>query len=224
MRGQEEAAAAAAGVRHGIAGPGSQAAHHGSDQRTGREILARAALGVLGVLLQQALVDFALHVGGHGDPLLLVDHLHHAIEYGGVADLVGGLHEDLAKDARLPAQCVEDLLVLLLQGRAGERVHVRPAAARRDAGFAVVGRAAVFVAHLQKDHVGELFQIILIGHAIVPQGIAHAPDFGDDGGGGVRHNYSSFLYFSTGTGTFETIFKSSGPNPSTFKYSIKSCV
>jgi hypothetical protein len=42
----------------------------------GREVLAGAALHVLGVLLQQALVGVALHIGVEGGPLLLVDEVH----------------------------------------------------------------------------------------------------------------------------------------------------
>ena len=45
--------------------------HDGGDQGARGEVLARAALHVLGVLLQQPLVGVALHVGGQARPLLL---------------------------------------------------------------------------------------------------------------------------------------------------------
>ena len=40
--GQQEAAGAAGGVANGVAGPGTDHVHHGLDEGTGREILARA--------------------------------------------------------------------------------------------------------------------------------------------------------------------------------------
>jgi three-Cys-motif partner protein len=37
--------------------------------------------------------------------------------------------------------------------------------------------------HLQKQQVGQLFQIIAIAHAVIAQGVAEVPDFLDEGGG-----------------------------------------
>ena len=178
---QQEAAAAAAGVGDGFPGLRSDALHHGPDQRPGREVLARAAFHVLGVLLQQALVDLALHVGGHGHPVFLVDHLDDAVEDGGVADLVDRPLKDLAQGAALLPQCLQDGFVLALQFRAFQGVHIRPAAAGGDAGLPLVGWFCVLVGHFQKNQVCKLLQVVAVGHAVVPQGTAHPPDFGDDG-------------------------------------------
>ena len=144
---QQKAAAAAAGVGDGFPGLRSDALHHGPDQRPGREVLARAAFHVLGVLLQQALVDLALHVGGHGHPVFLVDHLDDAVENGGIADLVDRPLKDLAQGAALFAQGLQDGFVLTLQLRAFQGVHIRPAAAGGDAGLPLVGRLGIFIGH-----------------------------------------------------------------------------
>lgn len=184
---QEEAAAAAAGVGDGLAGLRAQTLDHGLDEGPGREILARTGFDILGVFLEQTLVDLALDIGGHGHPFFLVDHLDDPVEDGGVADLVGGLLENLAQQTALLAQGFQGALVLLLQLGALQGIHILPAEALGDAGFLAVGRAGVFVGHLQKDEVGKLLQIIAIGHAVIPQGIAQAPDLGDDGGGLFRY-------------------------------------
>ena len=57
---QEKAACAAGRIVDGLAWLGAHHFHHGPDERPGSEVLARAALHVLGVLLQQPFVDFAL--------------------------------------------------------------------------------------------------------------------------------------------------------------------
>ena len=134
----------------------AQAAHHRTNQRAGREILARAALDVLGVLLQKAFVDFALHVRGHGDPLLPVDHLHDAVEDSRIGDLVDGSLENLSQDAALLTQRFERVLVLLFQCSAGECVHVRPREPRRDAGIPLVGRTGILVGHFEEDQIGNM--------------------------------------------------------------------
>ncbi|EEF93388.1 hypothetical protein CATMIT_01984, partial [Catenibacterium mitsuokai DSM 15897] len=70
----------------------------------GGEVLAGAALGVFGVLLQQTLVHIALDVDLEAEPVLRVDHLHQARELGRVVDLVLHLEEDRAEHAGLLAQ------------------------------------------------------------------------------------------------------------------------
>ena len=190
---QQKATAAAAGIGDGLLGLRTDTLHHGLDQWTGRKILARTAFHVLGILLQQALVYLALDVGGHGHPFFLVDHLDNAVQNSGVVDLVGGALEDLAQGAALLAQGFQDGFILLLQLRASEVVHVRPAAACRDAGRTLVGRLCVLVGHFQKNQVGELLQVVAIGHTVVPQRPAHPPNLRDDGCGLFRHYISSRL-------------------------------
>jgi hypothetical protein len=56
--------------------------------------LARTAFYVLGVLLQQAFIGIALHIGGEAGPLLLVDQVHdQPPQFGRVLDLVLRLAE-----------------------------------------------------------------------------------------------------------------------------------
>ena len=194
---QEEAAAAAAGVCDGLAGLGAQALDHGLDEGPGGEVLTGTGLDILGVFLEQALVDLALDIGGHGDPLFLVDHLHHPVEDGGVADLVGGLFEDLTQQTALLAQLFQGGLVLLLQLGSPEGIHILPAVAGGDAGFFFIRGSGVLIGHFQKDEVSKLLQIISIGNAVIPEGIAQAPDLGDYGGGLFMNHFPLFLlYFS----------------------------
>jgi hypothetical protein len=95
VRGKQKAAGAAGRVADRLAGLGRDAVHHGLDQRTRREVLARAALGVLRVFLQQAFVSIALHVGAHGRPVLAIDQVHYqAAQLGRVLELVLRLAED----------------------------------------------------------------------------------------------------------------------------------
>ena len=183
LGGEEEAAGAAAGIGDGLAGLGTETSDHGANERTGGKILPRAALDILGVLLEQSLVDLALDVGGHGDPLFLVDHLHHAVQDGGVADLIARLGEDLTQKAALLGQLLQGLLVLLLQLGALEGIHIRPGVARGNTGLLLIGGPRVLIRHFEEDEVCKLFKVVPVGDAVVAEGVAEAPDFGDDGGG-----------------------------------------
>ena len=72
VRRQEEAAGATRRVADHLAGLGRNHFDNGLDQRTRGEVLTRPALHVLGVLLQEALVDGALHIHVQADPGLAV--------------------------------------------------------------------------------------------------------------------------------------------------------
>jgi hypothetical protein len=181
---QEEAAGAAGRVGDGLQGLGAHALHHGLDERARREVLPGAALGVLGVLLQQALVDVALHIGAQQHPALAVDQVDQLVQLGRVADLVLGLHEDVAQHAGLLAQLVQQLHVVALQLGAALAAQALPVVALGDVRIAVVGRLAVLIGHLQEQQIGELLQVVAVAHAIIAQGVAEVPDFVDDGGGG----------------------------------------
>ena len=171
----------------GFHGLRTDTAHHGPDEGPGREVLPCAAFHVLRVFLEQSLIDLALHIGGHGHPPLLINHLHDAVQDGGVADLVYRALENLPQDAALFPQFFQSSLVLLLQLRALEGVHIRPSVSGGDAGFPPVRRLGVLVRHFQENQVSQLLQIVAVGHTVVPQGVAHTPDFGNDGGGLVKH-------------------------------------
>ena len=64
MRREQETTRAARRITDGLFRLRTHHVHDGGDEGTRREILARAAFHVLGVLLQQPLVSVALHVGG----------------------------------------------------------------------------------------------------------------------------------------------------------------
>ncbi len=50
-----------------------------------------------------------------------------------------------------------------------------------DADISIVGRLPVFFSHFKEYEVGQLFQIISVAHAPVPEDVAETPDFGNDG-------------------------------------------
>ena len=64
MRREQETARAARRITNRLPRLRGDHVHHRGDERARREVLARAAFHVLGVLLQQPLVGVALHVGG----------------------------------------------------------------------------------------------------------------------------------------------------------------
>ena len=104
----------------------------GLDERARREVLPGPALGVLGVLLEQALVDLALDVHVEPVPHLGVDEADEAVQLGRVLDLVLRLAEDGAEQAVLLAERRERLAVVRLEGLALARGEVGPAVALGD--------------------------------------------------------------------------------------------
>ena len=94
VRGEQEAAGAAGRVGDDFAGLRLDAVHDGIDERARREVLARAALDVLGVALQQPLVRVALDVGAHPAPVLVADQVDDELpQLRRVLNLVLGLAE-----------------------------------------------------------------------------------------------------------------------------------
>lgn len=81
--GEEETAGAAGRVSDGGARLRPHAFDHGADQHARGEILPDAGLGVLGVALEQAFEDVALHVRAHRHPLGAVDHVDQAWSLAG---------------------------------------------------------------------------------------------------------------------------------------------
>ena len=180
---QEEAAGAAGRVGNGLHRLGPHALHHGLDQRARREVLAGAALGVFGVLLQQAFVEVTLGVGVHADPTFGVDHLHQTRQLGRVLDLVLRLEEDRPQHAALLAQLMQRRQVLRFQRRAGVAAQRRPVQAEGHLRRPVVGLFGVLVRHLQEQQIGQLLQVVAIAHAIVLQRVAEVPDLLNQGSG-----------------------------------------
>jgi len=89
VRGQEEAGRAAGAAGDDLAGLGPHAVHQRLDDRVRREVLARGALHVLDVALEQFLVGVPPHVGRHRRPVFPADQLDDELaQLGGVLDLV----------------------------------------------------------------------------------------------------------------------------------------
>ena len=98
---QKEPARATRRVGNGLHGLGPHTLHHGLYQRAGREVLARAAFGVFGIVLQQAFVQVTLGVGIQADPALGINQLHQPREFGRVLNLVLCLEENRPQHAQL---------------------------------------------------------------------------------------------------------------------------
>ncbi len=94
-------------------------------------------------------------------------------------NLVLRLEEDGAQHARLLPELVQRGQVMRLQRLAHLGRQAGPVVALGDMGVAVVWLLRVFMRQLQKQQVGELFEVIAIAHAVVAQGVAEIPDFLD---------------------------------------------
>ncbi len=188
VSGQEEASGAAGGVADRLVRRGLHHVHDGPDEFPRREILARSLGRLLGALGQQALVNVALHVGLHRQPLLLVDQVHdQAAQQGGVLDLRLGLLEDRPQHPRLAAQVFEDVAVVGLQAVALLRQQARPVVALGHDGLAAVGRLGLLVGHLQEQQEGDLLRVGHVGQAVVPQDVCEVSRLGDHLLGDVAH-------------------------------------
>ena len=180
---QKETARAAGRVGDERARFGPDALDHGPDEGARREVLARARLGILSVLLQKPFVDISFDIGSHGHPFGVVHHVDQAEQFCRVLDLVLGLGEDLAQHTPPGPEPAKQGEVVAFKFRASPRLQALPVEFGRNAHVAVVGRLGVLVRHLEKNQIGELFQVVAITHPVIAQGGAEAPDFGDDGSG-----------------------------------------
>ena len=112
----EEAAGAHGGILHALAGLGLHERDHALDERARREVLAGAALGLLGVLLEQALVEIAEPLGLRAVPVERVDVLDDGAEVPRLAERRRRVGEDRLHAPRaLAAEVDEELLVELEQ-------------------------------------------------------------------------------------------------------------
>jgi len=176
--GEQEAAGAAGGIADGLARLRGDHVHHGGDERSRGEVLARAALHVLGVLLQEALVGVALDIGGEAGPLFLVDQVHdEAAELGRVLDLVLRLAEDDAEHARALAELLQHVAVMDLQLVAVLGQQGGPVLALGDGGGLVERRTRLLVRHFQEQEEGQLLDVIAVGQTVIPQDAAVVPEF-----------------------------------------------
>ena len=113
---EEKTASATSRIRDDLARHRAHAVDQRVDQRPRREVLPRAALRVLGVPLQQALVSFAFDVRRHLQPRLIANQVDDKLaELGGVLNLVLGLAEDEPQHPALLAELPQRVAVVLLQ-------------------------------------------------------------------------------------------------------------
>ena len=181
--GEQEAAGAAGRVADRLAGLGSDGVDDRLDQRPRGEILPGAALGVLGVFLQQPLVGVPLHVGAHHRPVFLVDQIDdQAAQLGRVLELVLRLVEDQPEQSLLAAEIfqgvavvVEELVAVLLHQR-------RPAVFGRDGARLIIGRPGALVGHFEEQQVRKLLHIVAVAHPVVPEDVAVIPEALNYGG------------------------------------------
>jgi hypothetical protein len=143
VRGEQKAARATGRVGDALAGLRGNAIHHGLDECARREVLARAALGVLRVFLQQALIGIALYVGAQNRPGFGANQIHdHAAQLGRVLKLVLRLAKNQAQRAFFLAQLFQRVAVVVKQLVAVLGQQRGPGVgSRHDAGL-VVGRRA----------------------------------------------------------------------------------
>lgn len=80
----------------------------------------------------------------------------------------------------------------LLPQQGGAAVFMGPGRYSGDASFLLVDWLGVLVRHFRENQIGRLLQIVAEEHAVVSQGGAHAPGFGDDDGGLVRYSQPLF--------------------------------
>ena len=146
-------------------------------QRARGEVLSRTGLDILGVPLQQFLVDGTLHVHVHDEPLLAIYEIDdEAAKQGRVLDLVLSLAEDDAEHARLSAQLLQDVPVVHFQVVAVAGQEAGPVQAVRNGRFAVPRGLGLLVGHLEKEEVCKLLEVVAVGEAAVAKDASVTPD------------------------------------------------
>jgi hypothetical protein len=181
VSGEEKTAGAAGGIANGLPGLRRHNFDHRGDERTGGEVLACAAFDIFGVLLEETFVGVTFHVGGEAGPLLLVDEINdEAAELGRVLDFVLGFAEDGAEHAATFAEFFESVAVMGFEIVAVELHEGGPAEAFGNGGWFVEGGTALLIRHFKEEEIGELFDIVAVGEAIVAENVAVVPEFLDE--------------------------------------------
>ena len=212
MRREQETTRAARRITNGLPRLRGDHVHDGGDERARREVLARAAFHVLGVLLQQALVSVALHVGGERRPLLLVDQVHdEPAQLGRVLDFVLRLAENDAQHARPLAEFLQRMAVMNLHLVAILRQQRRPVRPFGNGRRLVERRPGLLIRHFQEEQKRQLLHVIAVGQTVIPQDVAIVPELLDEGGG-IAHD---FFFFRRGAGRFFNSFTALSKSKST---------
>ena len=181
MRREQETTRAAGRIADGLPRLRGDHVHHRGDERARREVLARAAFHVLGVLLQQALVGVALHVGGEAGPLLLVDQVHdEPAELGRVLDFVLRLAEDDAEHARPLAEFLQRMAIMNLELVAIQLQQRWPIETLGMGDGLLNGGLRLLIRHFQEQQKRQLLDVIAVGQAVIPQDVAVVPELLDE--------------------------------------------
>jgi hypothetical protein len=202
QRRNREAAGARRRILDHILDRGLHHGHHRINQGPWREILAGAGFLLLGVLLQQSLIQIPQSLLAGAVPIQLVELAHQFVERGGLLDERAGIGIDLLHQRRsttaAAAQLQQHQLVVL------QLLHTLQGFQRTPAPF--LGDAlllARFLGHLQKQQIGELTNVLVIRHPVVLQHIAEVPELGDDvvgvavAGGACGHHQASTVRSAT---------------------------
>lgn len=181
---EQESARAARGVADGLPGLRIHGLHDGRDERARREVLARAALHILGVLLQQTLVGVALNIGVEARPLLLVDEVDdEPTQLRWVLDFVLRLFENQPEHAAAAAEGFQRVTVVNLQVVALEFQQGGPIEPFRNGGRPVERWPALHIHHFKEKQESQLLNIVAVRQPVVAQDVAVVPEFLNEGGG-----------------------------------------
>ncbi len=171
----------AAGSWIGLAGLRLDERDDAVDQRARREVLAGAALGLAGVLLEQAFVQVAQAVLGGAEPVDAVQAPDQLLQVARL--LQAGLRVGVdGGDQRVvaAAQFQQRLAVVVQQVQAAQARQRRPA---RVLGQLVLGQDAaglVLVLHLDEEQQHQLGHVVAVVDAVVAQHVAKVPELLDD--------------------------------------------
>ena len=187
--GKQESSRARGGIADGLTRLRVHDIHNGLDKRTRREVLTRAALGILRVLFEQAFVDLTLDVNIQPDPGFAIYQFDQAAQFGGILDFVLRLAEDDGNQPRALTQPREDGAVMRFEIVAIQTLQTRPVVFFGN-GALPAEHGCVFRVHFQEQQVGELLDVVAIGHAVVAQDVAVVPKALNDGGGWGVHGQS----------------------------------
>ena len=156
---KEEATRTTSRVAYGLANLRIDTVDHSRDERTRREVLSSAALLVLAVALQYALIDGTLHVAIHNEPLLLIYHRYDFLQIHGLVYLVLRLGVDGTDKIALGAKNLQRFLVLRDKVQTIQTGKVVPLVAVRNSRV-LTKHFHILCIHLQEKQIGKLGDIV----------------------------------------------------------------
>lgn len=171
VSGNHETKSSAGRVIAPLTGLGSDKLRHDIDQNARREILPGTRLLLICVLLQEAFIQIAQTFLLGGVPVKLVDGLDDLLQILRLVDVALGSLIDFPDTASTTlAQMLQQFFVKFLQFNALFGKELVPTVLVRDSPF-----RAGFLAHLQKQDVGQFRDILMICNTVIPQYVAKIP-------------------------------------------------